>query len=422
VSARAGRGLAAAAACCLTAGAASSPRPPSFARDIEVGATGRVAVRLDREVYEGARADLGDLRVVDPGDREVPYVIDRADPAGVAEEVRPVLRNRGWGADGSATAVLDFGRRLPKRRLQLRLSGDNFRRRVTVEGGDDRAEWTTLVDEAWVFAVPGAEPLRAETLDLPENDFPRLRVRVRPAPDEERRPSIEDALVPGDGRPPRHEERLEPRWSEAQDGRAGETLLTLDLGARHQPFHAVEIDVEDERFFREVRIDARRDPRAAGEPPRWEDIGRGEVHRLEHEGRRRECLRVAVRGRERTLRVRVRNRDDRPLRVRGVAVHAPVERLLFEAATPGRHRLTYGSDRPAPFYDLARTVADPGAWGEGARSVSLGPPRRLAAAPGDRERPWTERHPALLWVGLIAAVAALGALTHGALRRAGREP
>jgi hypothetical protein len=99
-------------------------------------------------------------------------------------------------------------------------------------------------------------------------------------------------------------------------------------------------------------------------------------------------------------------------------VRVPVERLLFEAATPGRHRLTYGSDRAVPFYDLARTAGDPGAWGQGARSLSLGPPRRLAPA-GYEERPWTERHPALLWVGLVTVVAALGALTYGALRRAG---
>jgi hypothetical protein len=39
--------------------------PPAWERPIEVDAAGRVSVRLDREVYEAARADLGDLRVRD---------------------------------------------------------------------------------------------------------------------------------------------------------------------------------------------------------------------------------------------------------------------------------------------------------------------------------------------------------------------
>ena len=396
--------------------AASSP--PVYERPIEVAAPGRVSVRLDRDVYEAARPDLGDLRVLDERGRDVPYVIDRAERLGLPE-ARPGIRNRGWSADGVATAVLDFGRRLGKRRLQLRLSGDNFRRRVAVEGGDDGAAWVTLVDEAWVFAVPGKEPARYETVDLPENDFPLLRVAVHPAPDEKGRPAIDGAWVPGDDRPPGREERLVARWSEAQDPKARETWLTLQLGARHQPFDAVELDVADERFFREARVEARHEPRAPGGALAWEEIGRGALYRLEHENRRRECLRIEARGRERVLRVRVRNLDDRPLQVRGVALRVPVERLLFEAERPGLYRLTYGSpDRRTPSYDLARTAGDLATWADATPAVRMGPPRRLTAGQ-EEDRPWTERHPSLLWGGLLAIVVALGALTYGALRRAG---
>jgi hypothetical protein len=410
--------LAASAAGALAVAAGPSPQPPAFGRSIDVAAPGRVFARLDPHVYEGARADLGDLRVSDERGRDVPYVIDRAEALGLPE-ARPAIRNRGWSAEGAATAVLDFGGRLGKRRLKLRLSGDNFRRRVAVEGGEDGTGWVTLVDEAWVFAVPGREVARYETVDLPENDFPLLRVVAHPAPDERGRPAIEDAWVPGDGRPPRAEERLASRWSEAQDAKDRETWLTLDLGARHQPFHAVELDVADERFFREARVEARRDPRNAAGAVWWEEIGRGALYRLEHGGRRRECLRIEARGRERALRVRVRNLDDRPLDLRGVAVQVPVERLLFEAERPGVYRLTYGSpDRTTPAYDLARTAGDLVAWSETAQPAPLGPPRPVAAVAED-DRPWTERHPSLAWGGLLAVVLVLGALTYGALRRAG---
>ena len=285
---------------------------------------------------------------------------------------------------------------------------------MAVEGSDDGVAWVRLVDEAWVFAVPGEEEARYETVDLPENDFQRLRVVVHPAPDESGRPGIEDAWVPGDGRPPRGEERLVARWSEAQDPKARETWLTLDLGSRHQPFHAVELDVADERFFREARVEARLDPRAPGGAPGWEEIGRGALYRLDHESRRGECLRIEARGRERALRVRVRNLDDRPLQFRAVALRVPEERLLFEAERPGLYRLTYGSpDRTTPSYDLARTAGDLAAWIDAVPALRLGPPRRLTVA-REEDRPWTERHPSLLWGGLSGRRGAGGADLRGA--------
>jgi hypothetical protein len=402
----------------LAVAGAPGEAPPSFEREIEAVAAGRVAVRLDRDVYEAARADLGDLRVVDGRGREVAYVIDRGELRAPVVEVRPGVRNRGWRADGAATAVLDFGRRLAKHRLALRLSGDNFRRRVRVEGGEG-AEWVTLVEEAWVFAVPGMEPFRYETVDLPENDFSRLRVVVHPSPDEKERPAIEDAWVPAERRPPRRSETWAPRWSEARNAKTRETWLTLDLGARRQPFHAVELAVADGRFLRDVRVEARREAPDGKGPAGWEEIGRGAIHRFDREGRVRERLTLDVCGRERVVRLRVRNLDDRPLTVVGVTVHAPVERVLFEAEPQGRYRLTYGAaGRTAPSYDLARTAGDAFTWGEAARPAGLGPPRRLATREGGVP-PWTERHPALLWIGLVAAVVALGGLTYRALRRAG---
>ena len=63
----------------------------------------------------------------------------------------------------------------------------------------------------------------------------------------------------------------------------------------------------------------------------------------------------------------MRNLDDRPLQLRGVALRVPVERLLFEAERTAGYRLTYGSsDQTAPSYDLARTAGDLVAWSDGA--------------------------------------------------------
>ena len=391
-----------------------APGPPAFERTVEAPGPGLFAVRLDRHVYEAARADLGDLRVFDPGGQPVPYVLDRGlVPPG--PERRPRLRNRGTLDGGVATAVLDFGERVHKHHLTVRTSGDNFRRRVSVEGSDDGRSWATLTDDAWVFAIPGPAPARYEDVPLPDNDFPVLRVRVHPEAGERARVSIEDVWVPAGVQTPRLEERLVPRWSRADVPRFQETWLTLDLGARHQPFHAVEIEVEDDRFFRQVRLEAREEPRlsatasvAPGE--RWRSVGQGVVYRLRDRGELRQCLRLAVAGRARVLRLRLLNGDDRPVRVSGVSVLVPAEHLVLESGG-GTLTLTYGAPGlAAPEHDLARTV-EPGA---DLPLAELGPPVRRDVVAD--VLPWTERHPRLLWVGLLVVVAALGALTWRALR------
>ena len=405
------------AALAITAAAGAQTSSPAFEREISLPAAGLVAVRLDRHIYEAARSDLGDLRVLDARGKMVPYVLDRG-VEGPQPERRPQIRNRGIAPDGAATAVLDFGDRVSKERVTLRLPGENFRRRVSVEGSDDGRAWTTLTDEAWVFAIPGPEPARYEDVALPENDFALLRVTVFPGPRERERVSIEDAWLPAGERHARREEALAPHWSRAEEPRSRETWLTLDLGARHQPYRAVVLEVEDERFFREVRLEAREDPtlspsEAIAPPERWRAVGRGVVYRLEHGGETRECLRVEAGGRARVLRLRLRNRDDQPLRVRGVSVVAPVERLLLDVPRGGEFTLTYGApDLPPPTYDLGRTLdAD-----SEAVAAELGPPIRRDVVAD--VLPWTERHPLLLWVGLLLVVAALGAITWRALRSA----
>jgi hypothetical protein len=424
---RARVGLLAAAALGL---AAASADRPTVERAIDVRGPGRVAVVLDRDVYESAREDLGDLRIVDAVDRAVPYLLERVgeEPPAVTT---PVLLNRGFARGKSATVTVDFEGPVLKRDLVLSLSGDNFRRRVLVEGkGRHDDAWTTLTDSAYVFAVPPSaggpgrlpgEARRYETVTLPENNHQFLRVTVFRGQDEREEMEIRDVragTVPS--RRPR-EVPLTPRLLRTEDTFRHETLLTLDLGARHQPFRAVVLDVADTRFFRGVTLEAQADPAPSARPvtpsPSWRWLAECAIYRYEEAGRTAERLRLEVPGRERKLRLRIHNRDDAPLEVRGVSVAVPVERLAFEAAPGSQYRLRYGAaGLRAPAYDLPRTVGDVALWTASAEEGRLGPPVRVPAV--EAAVPWTERHPALLWAGLVATVVVLGLVTRRALRAA----
>ena len=86
IAPRARGALAGAATVLCLAAAAPDPERPRFERRIDVPQPGRVTVALDRDVYENARADLGDLRIVDDQDRP------NHRPARYSEKcVRPIL-------------------------------------------------------------------------------------------------------------------------------------------------------------------------------------------------------------------------------------------------------------------------------------------------------------------------------------------
>lgn len=405
----------------LAAGAQDAPR---FEREVAVQGAGRVSVLLDREVYAEARLDLADVRVLDDAGRLVPFFLDRAAEAPAAP-LRPQLLNRAFVAGESASVVLDFGEKRRKSALAVTTSGDNFRRRAVVEGSDDGRSYATLVDDAWLFAIPGQPPARYERIELPEGDQRFLRLNVHRAPEDPRRIEIVDvaAFGPVERRDAGALLKLPVRRFERPEER--ETLLVLDLPGPRHPFREIVLEVGTPSFVRSVAVEAQHIPHASGrrEPAApgldWTPLGDGVVYRYESGGRRHECLRLGVAGRERRIRLRIRNRDDAPLEVVGASVVVPRERVLFEAAPGRRYRLAYGADRATPpGFDLERTVGDPGAWAASAQVGILGPPARTQDVSPETLPPWTERHPALLWTGLVLVTLALGGLTWRALRGA----
>jgi len=257
--ARMAMAFAVAAAAASMAGAGSKPR---VERAIGVPAPGKVVLTLDRDVYESARPDLGDLRVVDHQGEIVPYLLERVADEVVKETTPPVLINRAFVKGRSVEATLDFAGPILKSEILLSLSGDNFRRRVVIEGRNRRETWVTLVDGAYVFAIPGPQAVRYESVRVPENNYRFLRVTVMNGPDDPERIEIENVRIrPQERRRPK-EVALTPQLTIAEDAASHETLLTLDLGARHQPFRGVAVEVADAQFFRGVRLESRWEPMA----------------------------------------------------------------------------------------------------------------------------------------------------------------
>jgi hypothetical protein len=133
-------------------------------------------------------------------------------------------------------------------------------------------------------------------------------------------------------------------------------------------------------------------------------------------GPERDHLRVELGDtRAQLLRVEVVNRSDPPLAGTSLTFFATPRRVVFRADPTRTYRLLYGNPRvSAPDYEMTRVVTP--ADLDAAASAGLGTetPNPGYADPA----PWTERHPAVLWVALIVAVAVVGALAIRTLKSA----
>jgi hypothetical protein len=89
-------------------------------------------------------------------------------------------------------------------------------------------------------------------------------------------------------------------------------------------------------------------------------------------------------------------------------------RIYFENAAAPDMRLFYGDEKlAAPVYDYAKFFQKDAA----ATAIPLGMETGNSDYTGHPdERPWSERHPAVLWSAIIAAVLVLGGLAVRSIR------
>ena len=114
------------------------------------------------------------------------------------------------------------------------------------------------------------------------------------------------------------------------------------------------------------------------------------------------------------LKVTVDNGDNPPLSISGVELLSVERRVYFDPQGKSLLRLYYGDDKlGAPVYDYARFFkADPAA-----ARAELGPGTHNEAYRGrPDDRPWSERHKAVLWLAMLLAVIVLAALAIRGLR------
>ena len=358
---------------------------------------------VDQELWLHSRPDLGDLRLYD-ADRPVQYALSEQRTGIASEEIEAKILNLG-SVSGHTEFDLDTNGLAEYDRIRLRLDAHDFVARASVSGGNTPGEKSEVgLAPSTLYDFSKEQLGSSFLLKLPPSSFRFLHVRLSPG--------IRPQQVKGATIYNVHE--LQASWTKAgscgpPQQRQRASIFVCSIPAK-VPLNRILFQVAPEQvnFRRTIRV----------EDPKGQQIASGDISRVRvNRGDTRvtsEELAVNVAGRYDELTVFVDNGDNPPLAITAVQPLSHERRVYFDPDGKSSFRLYYGDERlSSPVYDYARFFhadASPA-------QAELGPGAhnpQYAGRPDDR--PWSERHPVILWGAMLLAVLGLAILALRGLR------
>ena len=407
------------AAVVLLAVVAASPEVKYFRYERPLqgtdGRPGQRCLLIDPAVFSKAAPMLADLRLYRDG-VETPYAISTAE---ASESVEKPIAPLNVGERGGKTV---FDANLPEGQysdLELSLDAKDFIATVTVVGNQQSGGPGTKIGTYTVFDLTGQKLGRSTVLHLPASDFSHLHFSIKGPISPE---SVKGLTVV-------RLSRILPKYVTAAESMRIEqkghiSVVEFDLPA-HVPVDRIVFKpgAAPSQFSRGVTISAKetgQPPADNSAEPQVRTVAEGNLLRVHtvRDGQRidEEHLELEVPwlDTEQASRwtVSIDNGDDLPLQLESVQLQMLERNLCFDASGAGNYVLYYGDPAlSAPVYDYAALFSrnsDPKAQ---ATALIAGPEEANPAyQPRPDERPFTEKHPVLLWVALVGVIALLGGI------------
>lgn len=396
------------------------------------------ALTLTPEIYNVARTDLVDIRLIDRDGNQIPYVLARNEDRTETVKYNSGILNSSTDANGNILATLDFGGQTVKNSIEVETTGDNFRRAVKVEGSNDNVTFFTIVDRAYIFAVNDKNRHRFSTIDLPSNDYRYIRIAVSPMTAEESKPWLNEVRAFKIERKTVQKQIVEMTQTEhTEDANYHSSNYVYDLKFCRLPVVEIELNVDDASFYRCVTIQGRdaatqkvkidsednRQRFSEVEVP-WNTIITDAIYRyIDAAGKKYERLILPINYRDahRYIRVVINNYDDQPIMIRSASAKMIPHRIIFPFASDKPARIYVGNDSAAqPQYDLARRLTNP-MQVKTTQAAIASLIENPAAEKSLQKLPWTEKYKILLLTTLVVVVFVLGVFMLSSLRSIQRQ-
>ena len=398
-------------------------------------AGGQACFAIDPAIFAQAAPQLADLRLYE-GTAETPYALHQvAPPADKDQQVAPLDLGRRAGQ-----TVFDAA--MPQgnyRDLQLAIAGQNFIATVEVSGSQQQGRGAqTRIGSYTIFDLTRQKLGRSTVLHLPLSDFRFLHFRIAGAvaPENVKGLTLLRASV---GEPKYLTVAATSRVVE----KGRDSIVEFNVPANTPVDRVVfEPGPGTGEFSRNVRVSVGRiaPPRASGsefpEPSAQAFGNLLRIHRVV-DGHPIAEERLAVNtpvnenfgegfgeesrpGAGTRWTVTVENGDDAPLPIGSVRLEMVERELCFHAVAASSYMLYFGdSALAAPHYDYATLFTrQPGAVQVGTGPESANP----VYQPRPDSRPFTERHPLLLWAALVLVILLLAGISLRSAKRATPTP
>jgi hypothetical protein len=416
--------------------------------DMPAGA-GQACAILDAQIFPRAAPSLKDLRIFPSQggpQREVPYAITMSET--MTEETQSA-RVLNLGTKNGLITNIVFDLEMPDRpytEVALDLAGSDFLATATVSGMDTLGgSKSTALGVFTLFDLSSQRLSRDTTLPLAESTFHYLHVvlAVSPAPGTSAGVGrFTSSMVEGAQVPPSREAQTiyttvatisQPTVGALATARRTRFDVALPLRV---PVERVSFDLLSTytgNFSRDVKISASPDASvkpASGimaEPPIESMTGTIlRVHSMQTGHKINEQLLSIPATLGANLQnsahvwIEIENGDDQPLPVAAVRLEMRQRKLCFDAPANADTGLTlyYGDPQLlAPVYDYERLFVP----SNKPLIAQLGPelPNPGFREPPAEVRPFTERHPEVLWIALIAVICVLGVVALKSSRNVG---
>jgi hypothetical protein len=358
---------------------------------------------VDEELWTHTRPDLGDLRLYS-GDSPVQYAISEQRAGVSSEEVEAKILNLGT-VGGYTEFDLDTQGLAEYDRIHLRLDAHDFVATASLSGRSAPGQGAEVqLPSSTLYDFSKQQLGSSFQIKLPTSSFRYLHVKlssgIRPE-------QVKGAIIYN----LREQQALWTKVGSCSSARQSIHVTVFSCNVPERiPLSRIsfQIDPAQVNFRRTITI----------QDTKGQQISSGDIARVRIKRGdtlvTNEDLAIAVSSNSGPVTINVDNGDNPALNITEVQAMALARRVYFEPQGRSSIRLYYGDEKlEPPVYDYARFFhADPLA-----AEAQLGPGAhnpQYAARPD--ERPWSERHPALLWSAMLVVVLALAWLAFHGLR------